>query len=121
MVVRGLIAILGACAVVLVLPGCGSSMAPPAERLASSEANLRTANELGAQQNPRAALHAKLAEEEIDKARAFMKDGDNQHADAVLQRATADAELALALAREASTRAEAEQAADQIRALRKGP
>jgi hypothetical protein len=117
MMVRGVCAALAA----FVLSGCGGSFAPPAERLAASEASLRTAQELGAQGNPRAALHAKLAQEELEKARAFMKDGDNQAADAVLQRAAADAELSLALAREAATKDDAEQAADQVKSLKKAP
>ncbi len=61
---------------------------------------MRGATEVGAGQIPRAALHLKLAEEQIDKAKRFIQDGYNQRAELALRRAQADAELALAIARE---------------------
>jgi hypothetical protein len=86
----------------LLVVGCGS-YPPPTDRIASSEAALRGATEVGAAQIPRAALHLKLAEEQIDKAKRFIQDGYNQRAELALQRAQADAEFALSIAREHQT------------------
>src|SRR5882757_3806873 len=74
----------------------------PTERMVASESALRGAQEVGAQNVPQAALHLRLAEEQIQKAKALINDGDNERADYVLLRAKADAELALALAKEAN-------------------
>ena len=82
--------------------GCGS-YPPPTDRIASAEAALRGASEVGAAQVPRAALHLKLSEEQIDKAKRYIQDGYNQRAELALRRAQADAELALSLAREQHT------------------
>lgn len=87
---------------VLAAVGCGSYPAPT-ERLTGAEAALRGASEVGALQIPRAALHLKLAEEQIDKAKRFMQDGYNQRAELALRRARADAELAVAISHEHKT------------------
>lgn len=96
--------------------GCASA-APPSERLASSEAAIRSAKEVGANGVPAAALYLTVAQEELDKARAEIKDGDNKSAEMILSRAQADAELALALTRENAARNEAQEALNQVRAL----
>lgn len=89
---------------------CASSFPPPADRLASSEAAIRSAKELGAETDPQAALHVKLADEQVSTARHLMKDGENKRADLVLQRSKADAELAVMLTRERSAKSEAQKA-----------
>jgi hypothetical protein len=71
---------------------------------------------VGADNAPQAALHLKLAQEELAQAKSLMNDGNNKRADYVLIRAKADAELALALAKEASAQAAAKKAADQLNA-----
>ncbi|HMI83771.1 MAG TPA: DUF4398 domain-containing protein, partial [Polyangiaceae bacterium] len=101
------------------LVACGS-VPPPHEREASSQAAIRTATEMNAQQVPQAALHLKLAQEQFEKGKALMNDGDNGRASYVLMRAQADAELALALARENKTRTDAQVLIDRLRAAR-GP
>jgi hypothetical protein len=78
---------------------CGGAI-PPTERLATTEAAIRGARELDADALPRGALHVKLAEEQLDKAKAYIEDDMNERADLALRRAQADAELAIALARE---------------------
>lgn len=95
-----------------------ASAPPPHEREASSEASIRAANEVGAAQVPQAALHLKLAQEQLDKAKAQMNNGDNQDAAYTLLRAQADAELALALARENKTRTDAQQVIDKVHGLK---
>ena len=98
--------------------GCGSAP-PPTARLGSSEAAIRGAREVGAESEPKAALHLKLAEEQRQKAEALIKDGKNEEAEGLLMRAEADAELALALARTAQMRGEAQKAVDQVNELKK--
>ena len=99
---------------------CGSSMQPPTDRLASSEAAIRSAKELGAQNDPQASLHVKLADEQMASARNLMKDGDNRRADLVLQRASSDAELAVMIARERAAKTEAEKARLTLEARKMG-
>ncbi|MFT3922964.1 MAG: DUF4398 domain-containing protein [Myxococcales bacterium] len=79
--------------------GC-ASYPQPTEHLASSMAAVRGAEEAGATSVPKAALHLKLAQEELEQARTMLEHGDNERADAMTIRAYNDAELALALARE---------------------
>ena len=80
--------------------GCGSSFPVPTQKLADAESASRSARELGADKKTAAQLNLKLADEEIEAAKAQIKAGDNRRADFILLRAKADAELALALARE---------------------
>ena len=65
----------------LLLVACGSSLPPPSDRLSSAEAAARSARELGADKEPKAQLHLKLATEQIDQAKKLMADGDNKRAD----------------------------------------
>ena len=104
-------------AVAVFVVGCGSYPAPT-ERVASAEAAIRGAQEVGANNVPQAALSVKLAQEEVQKAKQLMQDGDNRRAELILMRAQADAELSLAQAREAQAKTEAQQAVDQVKALR---
>jgi hypothetical protein len=67
-----------ACAVTIA--ACASYPAPH-ERMATSEAALRSAQEVGAQTQPQAQLHAKLAQEEITSAKTAMSNGDSKRAD----------------------------------------
>jgi hypothetical protein len=100
--------------------GCGSSLPPPSDRLASAEAAARSARELGADREPKAQLHLKLASEQIDQAKKLMADGDNKRADLILQRANSDAELAVMLAKENVAKADAEKAQEKVKAVKAG-
>jgi hypothetical protein len=104
----------------LLVAACGSSVPPPNDRLASAEAAARSAKELGADSNPKAQLELKLATEQIDQAKKLMADGDNKRADLVLQRANADAELAVMLAKENNAKAEAEKAQENVKNIKQG-
>lgn len=101
--------------VAISVAACGS-FPLPADRLASSEAAIRTAGEVGAGNEPKATLHLKLAKDQYEQAKALIKDGDNKRADYVLRRAEADAELALALAKENNSKTDAQQFLDQLKA-----
>jgi uncharacterized protein (DUF1501 family) len=94
----------------LSVPAFGCASAPtPTEQMTSAKAAVRSAEELGASGVPAADLHVKLAQEQIAHASKLMEDGENERAKLMLQRAAADAELALALAKEAAARNAAQQ------------
>src|SRR5690349_11934979 len=91
-----------AIAVALAGSACGGSYPAPTQRMADATGAARSAEELGAARNPQSSLYLKLAREELDQARALLERNENKRADYVLIRAKADAELALALQREAT-------------------
>ncbi len=68
--------------------------------------------------SPEATLHLKRAKEQLAQAKGLIKKGDNEEADWLLQQASVDAELALALGREEAARAEAQRAKDEVNKLR---
>ena len=98
--------------------GCAGTFPAPTQRLADAESAERSAAELGAASQPRAQLHLQLAHEQIARASAAMKDGDNQRADGLLIGASSDAELAIALTRDQSAKTEAQKAVVQSNAQR---
>ena len=101
--------------VAVLLSGCGHT-APPSDKLAASTAALRAAQLVGAQADPQASLALKLAQDEIDQAGALMANGDHERARTMLERANADAELAIALTRESIERKQTETALRQAQA-----
>lgn len=107
----------GMLALCVLAMGCGGA-APPTERMTSAEAAVRGAMEVGAAQVPRASLHLRLAQEQVDKAKQYMQDGLNAQADLALRRALADAELAIAIARETKTVDEAKAAKADLQKLK---
>lgn len=98
--------------------GCAGSYPPPTQQMADVQSANRSATELGAQSNPNAQLHLKLAEEQLHQAKLAMDQDDNQNAERLLTRAKADAELAVALTRDASAQSLAGKAVDQSNAER---
>jgi len=94
--------------------GCGGA-AVPTEKLTAAEASMRAAKEVGAGSVPQAELHLKLAEEQVQLARKLSADGENERAAQLLLRAKADAELALALARNAQAEKSLEAAGGKLR------
>jgi hypothetical protein len=98
--------------VTLLASGCGASFPVPTQKLADAESAHRSARELGADKKTAAQLNLKLAEEEIEAAKAQIKAGDNKRADFILLRAKADAELALTLAREHDAKVETVKSVD---------
>jgi hypothetical protein len=98
--------------------GCGAG-SPPHHQLGVSQAAIRTAEEIGAGDAPQAALHLKMARDHLASARRLMAEESYDAAALVLRRAEADAELAIALAREADERARAEDAIRKVQLLRR--
>ena len=87
-------------------------------RTNESTSAIRAAEEVGASDVPRAALHLQLAKESLEKATQLSKSGDSEKARSLLMRAEADAELAVVLAREESVKQEATKAVERVKQLR---
>ncbi|HEY4179574.1 MAG TPA: hypothetical protein VGM90_22190 [Kofleriaceae bacterium] len=85
--------------------------------MASSEGAIRGASEAGAAAIPQAQLHLRLAEEQRQTALAMIKDGHNDRAKYVLERSEADAELAIALARQGAAEKDASDANVKVETL----
>ena len=100
------------------LLACATNKPIPIDQLADSRAAIRSAEELGAGEVPAAAHHLDLARQQTERAYALLEEGEEQRAAYLLERATADAELALALAREVSTHAEAQRVLERVQSLR---
>lgn len=98
--------------------GCGSS-AVPLDKLTDAKATVRAAQEAGAQSTPQAALHLKMANDELAAAQKAMDDKDNDRARLLLNQAQADADLSLALARGAEEKQSAQEAQAKIDTLLK--
>src|ERR1700753_3741532 len=106
-----------AVSILALIAGACASAPPPTDRMASAEASMRAASELGADQVPAAQLHVTLANEELSKAKALIQQDENEHAATMAMRAAADAELALALTRETQTQAAAQKTLNEPHAL----
>ncbi|MBM7113443.1 DUF4398 domain-containing protein [Archangium primigenium] len=98
--------------------GCaGAQRVPPTGQLVDSQVTIRQAEEAGASAVPDAAQHLQWAQEQTEGARRLLEQNRRDEAALFLQRAAADAELALALAREAPARAEADRVLQQVQRL----
>ena len=98
--------------------GCGGSSVP-LDKLTDAKSTIRAAQEAGAQNEPQATLHLKMANDELAAARKAMDDKDNDRARLLLNQAQADADLSLALARGATEKASAQEAQARIDGLLK--
>lgn len=108
----------GHVAVLCFLVGCGAAAAVPAGKVTQTEAAIRTASEVGAPSVPRAALHLKMAQDQLQMSKSLMAEAANEEASLVLDRARVDAELAIELATEASLRALAAESVEKVNKLR---
>jgi regulator of protease activity HflC (stomatin/prohibitin superfamily) len=97
--------------------GCATTSAPSA-RSEETAGSIRAAEEVGAPKLPQAAFYLQLAREQSDHAKALLANGQKDEAESLLTRANADAELAVALVRENDDKAAAQQAVDNVKALR---
>lgn len=95
----------------------------PTRQLSDTKAALRAAEEMSGPENPKAAYHLKLAEDQIAAAEKLIDDGDGDNQDMrearrYLERAEVDAELAIAYARTADLRTDAQRAWNEVETLR---
>jgi hypothetical protein len=93
--------------------GCGSSVPPPNDQYAAAQADVGRAQAGGAPGIPDAKLHLQFATEDLQKAKTLMG-SDNARAALVSTAASTEAQLALALAREAAARQEASAAEAEL-------
>ncbi|MFC1642227.1 DUF4398 domain-containing protein [Myxococcota bacterium] len=116
--------VLGMSAVVSLAVACGGA-AVPHDKVTAAEAEMRAAEVGGASDVQQAALHLKLAQDQIVKGKALIQEGENEEAALVLDCAQTDAQYALALAKEETAKKEAEAAAKEVAELKrktaKGP
>lgn len=92
----------------------GSSLSKTAPEYVQARSAVRGAEEIFAEQEPKAKYHLDLARTQIAEAEALMKDGEGNEARRVLERARADAEAAVSLARAEWMRREAQQELDML-------
>jgi hypothetical protein len=96
--------------------GCATSR-PPTDKMEASAASIRGAQEAGAEDVPRAALYLQLANEQSARAKVLIASGDKDNMRAaakLLMRASADGDLAIALADDDKDRLAAERAVADI-------
>lgn len=110
---RGIPALLAATA----LCACGGGQLSQA-RVTEVQGAMRAAEEVGANDQPKASLHLQLARDEMNEATRLAKDGEEENASLLLSRAQADAELALQLARTDQEQQKARQAWTKIQELK---
>jgi flagellar capping protein FliD len=105
-------------ALALFIVSCGGS-AVPLDKLTDAKATVRAAQEAGAETTPQAALHLKMANDELASAQKAMDDKDNDRARLLLNQAQSDADLSLALARGTAEKQQAQDAQAKIDGLLK--
>jgi pyridoxal biosynthesis lyase PdxS len=96
--------------------GCGHPPVP-AKEIAQAESSLRGAEEAGAGQVPQAALHVKMSRDQLLVGQRLVADDEIELARKALARATLDAEVAVALARENQARREADTQAQRAQSM----
>ncbi|MDY7226223.1 DUF4398 domain-containing protein [Hyalangium rubrum] len=111
-------------ALALMASGCAAkriSAEVPAARRAESHAAIRAAEQSGAGQVPEAATYLAFAQQQAAEAERLISQGHNDAAELQLRQASADAQLALMLARAVPLENEARRLTDQANALRRSP
>jgi hypothetical protein len=101
------------------MAACGTAAVPLKGNLPQTQSAIRAAEEVGAKQVPKAALHLKMAQDQLATAQALAADGEEEQASIMFARSESDAELALLLAREAKVRSEADAAQKNVDDLKK--
>ena len=95
----------------LVCAGCAHYTVPSAH-LTGAQTSIASARGSGAQEDPQAALHLHMAEEQYSGASGLIRRGsssDARQADLMLLRSQADAQLAQALSEQAAARRDADR------------
>lgn len=100
--------------IAVVASGCATTQALHTETYTAA---VRSAEELGAPNVPEASLHLQLAKEAMVAATDLNEKGDVEAANSLLERAEADAELALALSRADAEKSAAVAAVERVRKL----
>jgi hypothetical protein len=98
---------------------CGGGSLPPA-KVADTQSSISAAAAVGAEQHPQAALHLKMARDQLRQAQGLLEDGKDREARLVLERAQADADLAMIATREAQASANLQKAQSEVQNLQSG-
>jgi Domain of unknown function (DUF4398) len=93
--------------------GCAGGTPPPNDQFAAAQADVGRAQVGGATDVPDARLHLQLATEDLQRARQLI-DRDNAHAASLTAVASAEAQLALSLAQQATAREQARAVEDEL-------
>jgi hypothetical protein len=101
-----------------ILGACGGSQLNQS-RVAEVQASVSAAEAVGANDQPKAALHLQLARDEIAAAQRLAEEGEEEDAQLVLERARVDAELAMQLAKTEQEQQKARQAWQKVQELKK--
>lgn len=88
-------------------------------RTETSTSGIRAAEELGAENVPRASYHLQLAREGLSQAQTLSDKGEKARAQSMLLRAEVDAELAIALTHEDAEKTSALTALEDVQQLRR--
>lgn len=104
------------CLLATPLFACGGA-AVPQSQLTDAKTSVSAAEAVGAKDEPAAELHLKMAENGISDAEELIKEKRHEEAGLVLDRAYADAELALALTETANHKRAADSALARLEAL----
>jgi hypothetical protein len=97
---------------------CGSAQLSQT-KLGEVQSTVSAAEAIGARDQPKAALHLSLANDQVAEARRLAAEGDGEGATLLLDRARVDAELALQLARTEGEQAKAREAWQKVRDFEK--
>jgi len=97
---------------------CAGAPPVPAQRFTDAEAEIKAAQEIGAENNPQGKLHLQQAKDQLEAAKKLSKDKP-EVATRKLDNAQAEAELAKSITREQATRAEADEAKARLAAAQK--
>lgn len=98
------------------MAACGGSDVP-VRQLAEAESSIRAAREVGAENNPDAALQLKMANDRLARAKVLSADGENEDAQKLLEEAEIDAELALLIARKEDAQVRASKAEQRVNGM----
>lgn len=98
---------------------CGGSSLPPA-KVADTQSSISAASAVGADQHPQAALHLKMARDQLKQAQDLLNNGKDAEAKLVLERADADAQVAMMITREAEASANVRKTQADVDGLQNG-
>ncbi len=102
---------------VIALAGC-ASMPPPQSELTAAKADISAAEAVDSSDHPKAALHLKMARDNVARAEELIKADENESAKRRLVEAQADAELALSIAKAEKQRQAAQDELNKIQNLK---
>lgn len=107
-----------ALAAVICSGGCAASNFNQ-QRLVDTQATVAAVEELDEAEDPEVSLHLKYARDQLAAAKRLLDEGEGDEANRMLERAHADAQLALVMARTERSRKEARDAWAEVEELRK--